>query len=65
MIFRRILSADLALQPHNVMLNQAINKEPFDTAFFYSNLKVMTSALQGEIKNTKITKGEAGNEPHN
>ena len=56
------ISADLALQPHNVMLNQAINKEPFDTAFFYSNLKVMTSALQGEIKNTKITKGEAGNE---
>ena len=56
------ISADLALYPHNVMLNKAIQKEPFDTAFFYSNLKVMTSALQSEIKNTKITKGEAGNE---
>ena len=56
------ISADLALQPHNVMLNRAVNKEPFDTAFFYSNLKVMTDALQKEIKNTKITKGEAGNE---
>lgn len=56
------ISADLALQPHNVMLNKAVGKEPFDTAFFYSNLKVMTSALQNEIKNTKITKGEAGNE---
>ena len=56
------ISADFALFPHNVMLNQAIAKEPFDTAFFFSNLKVMTSALQNEIKNTKITKGEAGNE---
>lgn len=56
------ISADFALQPHNVMLNKAIQKEPFDTAYFYSNLKTMTSALQGEIKNTKITKGEAGNE---
>ena len=56
------ISADMALQPHNIMLNHAINKEPFDTAFFYSNLKAMTSSLQGEIKNTKITKGETGNE---
>lgn len=56
------ISADLALQPHNLMLNHAINKEPFDTAFFYSNLKTMTTAIQGEVKNTKITKGEAGNE---
>ena len=56
------ISADLALQPHNAMLNHAINKEPFDTVFFYSNLKLMTDALQKEIKNTKITKGEAGNE---
>ena len=56
------LSADLALQPHNTMLGHAVKKEPFDTAFFYSNLKVMTDALQGEIKNTKVTKGETGNE---
>lgn len=56
------ISADFALFPHNVLLGQAINKEPFDTAFYYSNLKVMTSAIQNEIKHTKVTKGEAGNE---
>lgn len=56
------ISADLALQPHNKLLAHAVNKEPFDTAFFYSNLKTMTDALQGELKHTKVTKGEAGNE---
>ena len=56
------INADLSLYPHNVMLNHAVNKEPFDTAFFYSNLREMTDALQGELKNTKVTKGEAGNE---
>ena len=48
--------------PHNVLLNHAVNKVPFDSAFFYTNLKNMTDALQGEIKNTKVTKGETGNE---
>ena len=56
------INADLSLYPHNVMLNHAVNKEPFDTAFFYSNLREMTDARQGELKNTKVTKGEAGNE---
>jgi len=56
------INADLSLYPHNVMLSHAVNKEPFDTAFFYSNLREMTDALQGELKNTKVTKGEAGNE---
>lgn len=54
--------AETTFQPHNLLLHHAVNKEPFDTAFFYSNLKNMTDALQGEVKNTKITKGEAGNE---
>ena len=58
------LSADLALQPHNTMLNHAVNHEAFDTAFFYTNLKIMTDALQGEIKNTKVTRGETGNEKY-
>lgn len=58
------LSADLSLQPHNIMLNHAVNKEPFDTAYFYSNLKAMTDALQGEVKNTKVTRGETGNETY-
>ena len=55
---------ELTFQPHNIMLKHAVDKTPFDTAFFYSNLKNMTNALQGEIKNTKVTKGEAGNEAH-
>ncbi len=55
---------ELTFQPHNLMLFHATNKEPFDTAFFYSNLKSMTNALQGEIKYTKIIKGEGGNETH-
>ena len=58
------ISADFALQPHNKLLAHAVDKEPFDTAFFYSNLKTMTDALQGEIKYTKVTKGETGNEKY-
>ena len=58
------INADLSLYPHNVMLNHAVNKEPFDTAFFYSNLREMTDALQGELKHTKVTKGDAGNEQY-
>ena len=58
------ISADLALQPHNIMLNCAVDKLPFDTAFFYNNLQIMTKALQGEIVNTKVTKGETGNEAY-
>lgn len=56
--------AELSFQPHNIMLKHAVDKEPFDTAYFYSNLKTLTDALQGELQNTKVTKGEAGNEAH-
>ena len=56
--------AETTFQPHNIMLQHAVNKEPFDTAFFYANLKNTTDALQGELQNTKVTKGEAGNEAH-
>ena len=56
------VSANFAQHTHNIMLNHAVNKEPFDTALFYSNLKVLTSALQGELKHTKVTTGEMGNE---
>lgn len=58
------ISADFALQPHNILLQHAVNKEPFDTAFFYSNLKIMTDALHGELQHTKVTKGEMGNESY-
>lgn len=56
------LSNEIAVQPHNLLLTHASNKEPIDTAFFYSNLKVLTNSLQNELKNTKVTKGEYGNE---
>ena len=56
------ISADMANYINTAILNKTENKEPFDTAFFFSNLKTLTSALQGEIKHTKITTGEAGNE---
>ena len=54
--------ADLAQFPNNIMLGNSQNSQPFDTAYFYSNLKVLTTALQGEIQNTKVVKGETGNE---
>ena len=55
-------SADFAQFANNTMLNLSQDKQAFDTAFFYSNLQTLTLALQGEIKNTKVTKGETGNE---
>lgn len=56
------ISADMANYINTAILNKTENREPIDTAFFFSNLKTLTSALQGEIKHTKITTGEAGNE---
>lgn len=56
------LSADMANHINTAILKKVENKEPFDTAFFYTNLKTLTGALQGEIKHTKVTTGEAGNE---
>ena len=54
--------ADLTQFPNNALLDLSQAQQPFDTAFFFTNLKALTSALQGEIKYTKISKGEAGNE---
>ena len=57
------LSADMANQVNNILLKKSSSlKEPIDTMLFLSNLNSLTSALQGEIQNTKVTKGEAGNE---
>lgn len=56
------LSGDLALQPHNLLLAHASQKEPFDTVYFVDNLRILTDGLHNEIVNTKVTKGEAGNE---
>ena len=56
------LSANLALHPLNNMLEAASSKQPFDTLYFYDNLKYLTDALHNELKYTKVTKGETGNE---
>lgn len=56
------LSNEVAVQPHNLFLTYASNKQPIDTVYFYENLKVLTNSLQNELKHTKVTKGEYGNE---
>ena len=56
------LSTSFAQHPLNIMIENASNKLPFDTVYFYNNLKYLTDALHNELKYTKITKGEMGNE---
>ncbi len=56
------LSANLAMHPLNIMLQAASDKAPFDTVYFYSNLKYLTDGLHNELKYTKVTTGETGNE---
>lgn len=56
------LSTNMALHPLNIMLEAASNKQPFDTVYFYDNLKCLTDGLHNELKYTKVTKGEMGNE---
>ena len=56
------LSATMALHPLNIMLEAASSKQPFDTLYFYDNLKCLTDGLHNELKYTKVTKGETGNE---
>ena len=58
------ISADLALPLHNIYLNNAVDKLPFDTLDFYDNLKVLTDGIHNELLNTKVTKGETGNEKY-
>ena len=54
--------ADLTQFPNNTILGYVQKGQPFDTLYFFTNLKALTTALQGEIKNTNVTKGETGNE---
>lgn len=56
------LSTTLAMHPLNIMLQAASDKQPFDTVYFYDNLKCLTDGLHNELKYTKVTKGETGNE---
>ena len=56
------LLSDLALPVNNVFLFKASNKQAFDTLYFYNNLKTLTESLHKELKYTKPTSGEYGNE---
>lgn len=56
------LMSDLALPMNNNMIANASSKQPFDTLFFYNNLKTLTEAIHKELKYTKPVSGEYGNE---
>lgn len=57
------LSGDLAMRPHNILLmDYAAKQLPLDTVYFVNNLKILTDAIHNELKYTKVTKGETGNE---
>lgn len=47
-----------------IILSYAQNKLPFDTLLFYNNLKTLTESLHKELKYTKVTTGEYGNETY-
>ena len=47
---------------NNILLAKATNKEVFDTLLFYNNLTLLTESLHKELKYTKRTTGEYGNE---
>ena len=47
---------------NNILLAKATNKEVFDTLLFYNNLTRLTESLHKELKYTKRTTGEYGNE---
>ena len=55
------LSSDLAVLPHNIYLQDAVDKVPFDTVYFYDNLFMLTDAIHNELLHTKEVKGEQGN----
>lgn len=55
------ICSDLATLPHNLYLEAASQKQTFDTAHYYQNLKALTDAMSNEIKYTKRTTGDTGN----
>ena len=56
--------ADFTLPVNNIFLSKASNKMTFDTLYFYNNLKALTESLHKELKYTKLTTGEYGNEAY-
>lgn len=58
------LSSDAALKLNNIYIENITNQIPMDTAKFFANAKLLTKSLQNELKYTKVTKGETGNEKY-
>ncbi len=58
------LSNDFTLRINNTLLGRASSGEAFDTTLFYNNLRAMTDGLHNELLNTKVQKGEYGNEKY-
>lgn len=56
--------ADFAQPVNNVLINYAASQTPLDTLLFYNNLQTLTDGIHNEVKNTKVVKGEAGNEAY-
>jgi len=56
--------SEFAQPINNIIIGSAQNKFPFDTLLFYNNLKVLTESLHKELKYTKLTTGEYGNEAY-
>lgn len=54
--------AYFAMNIHNLNLGKAANRQEFDTLSFLPTLILMTDGLHGELKYTKVVKGETGNE---
>jgi len=54
--------SEFAQPVNNILINKASQSIPFDTLLFYNNLQVLTDGMYNEIKNTKVEKGEYGNE---
>ena len=58
------MSSDAALRLNNIYIENITNQIPMDTTKFFANAKLLTKSLQNELKYTKVTKGETGNEKY-
>lgn len=56
--------ADFAQPINNALIGKASNKQPLDTLLFYNNLQNLTEGIHNELENTKVVKGEGGNEAY-
>ncbi|GEM_PF-1016773 len=56
------MASGASLQLNNLYIADVTNKLPIDTMQFFANVKDLTKSLKNELKYTKVTKGETGNE---